>query len=236
MDDQKSEKYTSETAQTIKQCIPVRTKVIGPHDSLLDEVLEHVASQLIPGDIIVLSEKAVAFSQGVVIDARELRVGPLARFLSRYVTRSPYGIGLRDPRSMQVAINMAGAARILLASAVGAVTKLFGSSGYFYRVAGLEVSMIDGAVDHRFAELRHYIVPAPREPDCYASQVSAALEGFPVVIMDINDIGRSLVVGSSGGELPVAEIEDFMRYDNPLGQGRQQTPVGILRRQEQAQS
>ncbi|GEM_PF-5816608 len=53
--------------------------------------------------------------------------------------------------------------------------------------------------------------------------------GVPLVIMDVNDIGGSMVVGKSCPELPLEEIEETMRYDNLLGQGTQQTPVGILR-------
>jgi len=55
--------------------------------------------------------------------------------------------------------------------------------------------------------------------------------GVPLVIMDVNDIGGSMVVGKSLPALPLEEIEETMRYDNPLGQGTRQTPVGILRRE-----
>ncbi|MFO7952472.1 MAG: coenzyme F420-0:L-glutamate ligase [Bacillota bacterium] len=213
----------------IQQCIPVRTDLIRPNDSIIKTTEKYVKPQLRNGDIVVCSEKALAFSQGRVVPEDEVSVGILARTLSRFVIKSPYGIGMRDPRTMQVAINMAGPLRIILAAMAGGLGKLFGRSGYFYRVAGLEVSMIDGVVDHRFKELRKYIIPPPEDPDRAAFNISEALSGAPVVIMDVNDLGGSTVVGKSHDNLPIAEIEDFMRYDNPLGQGTQQTPVGILR-------
>jgi len=213
----------------IKQCLPVKTDLIRPHDSIVEIVEKYVKDQLENGDIIVCSEKAVAFSQGRVVPEDEVSVGFLARTLSRFVTNSPYGTGMRDPRTMQVAINMAGPLRIILAALAGGLGKLLGRSGDFYRVAGTEVSMIDGVVEHRFKELRRYIIPPPDNPDRAAFYISEALNGVPVVIMDVNDLGGSMVVGKSHHNLPIAEIEDFMRHDNPLGQGTQKTPIGILR-------
>lgn len=213
----------------IKKCIPVKTDIIRPNDSIVDMALKYVKPLLAAGDIVVCSEKAVAISQGGVIDEKDVRVGILAKLLSRFVIKSPYGIGMRDPRSMQVAINMVGRTRILLASFIGGGAKLFGKAGYFYRVAGPEVSRIDGVVEHRFADLNKYIVPPPKNPDRIALEISRALDGIPVVIMDVNDIGGSNIVGKSQDDLPTSEIEDFMRYDNPLGQAKQQTPIGILR-------
>ncbi len=214
----------------IKECIPVKTDIIRPNDSIIKMAQRYVLPKLQKGDIVVCSEKAVAFSQGRVINEQEVEVSFLAGILSRFVTENPGGVGLRDPRSMQVAIDMVGPLRIIIAAAVGGATKLFGLNGYFYRVAGLEVSMIDGAVEHRFEELQHYIVPPPENPDRAAKKISSALKDHPVVIMDVNDVGGSRVIGKSSDELPVLEIEEFMRYDNPLGQGTKQTPFGILRR------
>ncbi len=213
----------------IQQCIPVKTELIRPNDSIVKTAEKYVKPQLTNGDIVVCSEKAVAFSQGRVVAEDEVRVGLLAKILSRFVVNSPYGIGMRDPRTMQVAIEMAGKPRIILAALAGGLGKLVGRSGDFYRVAGMEVSMIDGVVEHRFKELRRYIIPPPDKPDLAALKISKALNGTPVVIMDVNDLGGSMVVGKSHDNLPVTEIENFMRYDNPLGQGTQQTPMGILR-------
>ena len=154
----------------------------------------------------------------------------MALFLSRFVTDSPYGIGLRDPRNMQVAIKKVGIFRILLAALVAAFTKLVGLSGWFYRIAGLEVQMIDGAVDHRFKQLKDYIVLAPKKPNSTAKKISREIDA-PVAIVDVNDIGGSVVVGKHGcGQFAKEEIEELMRHDNPLGQAQQQTPMGILRK------
>jgi len=228
--DFKNNGYNINDKKEIIECIPVKTDLIKPGDSFIGKTASYIKPQLQKSDIVVCSEKAVAFSQNRVIDGDNVKVGFLAANLSRFVTNNPHGKGLRDPRNMQVAINMAGPARIVLAAIIGGVARLFGFTGYFYKVAGPEVSMIDGVVGHRFEELQKYIVPAPANPDQTARRISDALEGYPVVIMDVNDIGGSMVIGQSCSDLPVEEIEEFMRYDNPLGQGTQQTPIGILRR------
>ncbi|MGM0653185.1 MAG: coenzyme F420-0:L-glutamate ligase [Bacillota bacterium] len=225
----KNDCNTTNNKKIITKCIPVKTGVIKPGGSIIDEAVNNVKPSLEKGDIVVCSEKAVAFSQGRVIDEKEVKVSPLAAALSRFVTNNPYGQGMRDPRNMQVAINMVGPARVVLAAIIGGIAKLIGLNGYFYKVAGPEVSMIDGVVEHRFEELQKYIVPPPANPDQAARSISDALEGYTVVIMDVNDIGGSTVIGKSCDNLPINEIEEFMRYDNPLGQGTQQTPFGILR-------
>jgi hypothetical protein len=53
--------------------------------------------------------------------------------------------------------------------------------------------------------------------------------GFPVAIVDANDIFGCAVVGASEGS-DVTLVEQAMR-DNPAGQGGELTPIVILRLQ-----
>ncbi len=226
-----SEQVFIEGRQTERTCIPVRTHIIKAGDDILEVLDEYVKPLLLQeGDVVVISSKVVAISQDHLYCKSDIRVSLLANLLARFVTDSPYGVGLRNPRTMQVAINLVGAWRILLAALIAAVTKPLGLSGYFYRVAGQDVAMIDGISDHHFEQLQDYIVLPPRQPESTARKISQHL-GVPAVIADVNDLGGSVVVGMYGdGELDSKEIEELLRYDNPLGQTRRQTPVGILRR------
>ena len=70
------------------------------------------------------------------------------------------------------------------------------------------------------------MIIGPKEPDALAAEISAAT-GLPAAIVDVNDIGGSWVLGSSGIEEPKL-IEDILR-DNPLGQKDEQTPFGLIR-------
>lgn len=68
-----------------------------------------------------VSEKIVAITQGRSYFTWEIRPGAAAHVLSRLVTRTPAGIGLGDPTTMQLAIQEAGLPRIVLSAAAGAV-------------------------------------------------------------------------------------------------------------------
>ena len=69
----------------------------------------------------------------------------------------------------------------------------------------------------------------PTEPDAVAARLKALL-GTPdaVAVVDINDIGGNIL----GSTLDRAGEQQLVRIlsDNPLGQGRQATPMGIIRR------
>lgn len=70
------------------------------------------------------------------------------------------------------------------------------------------------------------MVPAPAEPDRVAWQVSRRV-GVPVLVVDINDLGGT-VLGASHRELDRQLLAEALG-DNPLGQGGERTPMGILR-------
>jgi hypothetical protein len=67
----------------------------------------------------------------------------------------------------------------------------------------------------------------PADPEGTASRLASAT-GIPVAIVDVNDIGGSWVLGASAG-VDRKLVEDAIR-DNPLGQGSECTPMGLLRR------
>jgi tetratricopeptide (TPR) repeat protein len=208
------------------QRLPVRTHVITEADDIV-EVADRVTAGLRqPGDVIVVSESVVAASQGRTVPADEIRPGLLARLLWRFVRKVPYGTGLRSPLSMQCAIEEVGVARILLASLAGALGKLAGRRGDFYRVAGMQAALIDAAYTSGVREFHTHVILGPKDPEAVAGAI-ADRTGVAAAIMDINDIGGSWVIGASEGvNRPL--LEDVMR-DNPLGQGDEQTPIGIVR-------
>jgi asparagine synthase (glutamine-hydrolysing) len=205
---------------------PIRTQLFVSGDSLLDGLtaaLRDVA--LAPGDVVAISEKAVAICQGRSYPVDEVRARPLARTLSRFVGRTASGIGLGIPATMELAIREAGEARILTATAAAAVTKPFGVKGAFYRVAGPAVRAIDGPTNGTIPPYDGHAKMGPEDPEGVACELARAL-GVGVAVIDANDIGVN-VLGVSSGVNP-ALVESLLR-DNPLGQGAQQTPVALLR-------
>src|SRR3989338_3349028 len=101
---------------------PVKTKLITPEDKDISVIVEEYAKKYLePGDIVFVSEKAVAITQGRSYPLQAIQPSWLATFLSNFVTKTPIGIGLGSPQTMQLAIEEVGVARILLASFIGAM-------------------------------------------------------------------------------------------------------------------
>jgi hypothetical protein len=205
---------------------PLKSRLILKGDKLPEIIRPLMLPHQQPGDWLVISETVVAIAQERVFRSHEIHVGFWANTLQRFVRRVPYGIGLGSPQTMQCAINEVGLPRILLASAAGAAGKLVGRRGDFYRIAGMQAATIDAASTSPIPEYNDSVVLGPKDPDRTATSYSNEL-GLPVAIVDVNDIGGSWVLGASP-EIDRPLVEDTLR-DNPLGQGDELTPFGLLR-------
>ena len=215
-------------AGTFKR-IPIRTRVVMPGDDLDAFVTEYAAGVVQTGDTLFVTEKIVAITQGRSYTLDEIQPRRLARFLSKYVTKTSYGIGLGMPETMEMALRECGTPRILFAAGVSAVTKLFGRRGDFYRIAGDKARAIDGPTSGTIPPYNKAVVLGPTEPDAVAARLKALLGGeADVAVVDINDIGGNIL----GSTLDRAGDQQLVRIlaDNPLGQGHQSTPMGVIRR------
>jgi len=209
--------------------IPIKTRLVGPTDNIVEIVTTFADAVVLPGDILFVTEKIVAITQGRAYPVDEITPRPLATRLSRYVTRTPSGIGLGLPETMEMALRECGTPRILFAAAVAAVMKPFGRRGDFYRVAGPKARGIDGPTSGTIPPYNSQVVLAPERPSEVAADLRAAL-GTPVdvLIVDINDFGGN-VLGSTLDRATNRVVERILG-DNPLGQGHQSTPLGVIRR------
>ncbi|MCT9820066.1 coenzyme F420-0:L-glutamate ligase [Microbacterium sp. W1N] len=206
--------------------IPIRTRVVMPGDDLDAFVAEYAKDQLQPGDLLFVTEKIVAITQGRSYLVADIHPRRLARFLSRYVVKTSYGIGLGMPETMEMAIRECGTPRILFAAAVAAVTKLFGRRGDFYRIAGDKARSIDGPTRHTIPPYNKAVVLGPKDPAKVAARLKAQLQA-DVAVVDINDIGGN-ILGSTLDRAGEARLVRIL-HDNPLGQQHQSTPLGIIR-------
>lgn len=227
--------------------VPLQTELFARGDDLETRVTGYVAagaaavagSPDLAGGLdkrwyVVISEKIVAISQGRSYFTWEINPSKAARALSRFVVRTPHGLGLGTPWTMQLAIEEAGLPRIVVAAGAGAVGKLVRQKGWFYRVAGHRVNAIDGPTEYSAYPSNVSAKLPPKDPEKVATAlrqaISAALpagaaEHFGgVVIIDSNDLGREVL----GQDTDLAD--DFFKKlftDNPFGQGRQQTPIAL---------
>ena len=208
--------------------IPIRTRVVMPGDDLDAFIREYATGVVQPGDLFFVTEKIVAITQGRSYLVEEIAPRRLALFLSRYVTRTPHGIGLGMPETMEMALRECGTPRILFAAAVSAVTKAFGRKGDFYRIAGDKARAIDGPTDGTIPPYNRAVVLGPARPREVAQHLKSLLGGkAEVAVVDINDLGGN-ILGSTIGRAAEKQLVAILK-DNPLGQGHESTPLGVVR-------
>lgn len=226
--------------------IPIKTRTLYPNDNLYTFINEYCLDLVLDEDTVFVTEKIVAISQGRAFPLEEIRPSFLARFLSKFVTKTPHGIGLGIPQTMQMALKECGTPRILFAAFCSFITKLFGVRGTFYKIAGTQARAIDGPTQGTLPPYDRYIVLAPQDADSVARDIAKELcknnkniKNITVIIVDINDLGGNILGIYSEESTSKAEKRKeknvlFSKYlhilkDNPLGQGNQSTPIGILR-------
>ncbi len=208
--------------------IPIRTRVVMPGDDLDAFILEYAKDAVQPGDLLFVTEKIVAITQGRSFKLDSIKPRKLALFLSKYVTRTPYGIGLGMPETMEMALRECGTPRILFAAAVSAVTKAFGRKGDFYRIAGDKARAIDGPTQGTIPPYNQAVVLGPERPREVAARLKALLGiDLEVAVVDINDLGGN-ILGSTMDKAGEKRLVAILK-DNPLGQGHESTPLGIVR-------
>ena len=193
------------------QRIPIKTHLITKADRMEDVVLQYAGDRMQEG----------------AIPMEDIKPRKLAVTLSRYVTKTPAGIGLGIPETMEMALQECGTLRILFAAFCSVIGKLFRQRGWFYIVAGPKARGIDGPTEGTIPPYDHYVVLTPDDPNGTARKLAAAL-GHPVAIVDINDLGAN-ILGFSQKEPSMDQLARILG-DNPLGQSSESTPMGIIRK------
>jgi hypothetical protein len=202
--------------------IPVRTRLVRAGDDLIAVVAQSVAGIARPGDVIAVSETAVAIAEGEFVPAEYVRPSRLAYALSR---RAGALATVNQPESMQLVIDRAGVWRVVRATAAHLLGRLRGRRGAFYEVMGDAVTAIDGYTG-TMPPYERAIVFAPRNPDAFSNDF-ATRTGIACAVVDANDLQKAKVLGASGG-VDRSAVERVL-LDNPHGNGDEQTPVVVLK-------
>lgn len=223
----------------------LRTELVTPETKLDDFINRYVEAFAKKMDKEVgkrkwqlyISEKIIATMQGRSYFLWDVDARWSARVLSRFVHRTPAGIGLGNPATMELAIREAGTPRILLATVASAAGKAIGKRGVFYNVAGANVRAIDGPTSYSAYPANVSAKLPPKDPNNVAEHISVLIrenekikkalrDNFEgVVIIDSNDIGRN-VLGKACTDEDALLASKFA--DNPFGQARQLTPMAIV--------
>lgn len=206
---------------------PIKTHVVSGGEKVVDVIQKYVSPYLQAGDIIFVSEKMVAITQNRSISINDIKPSWLAEFAVKYTYKNPGGLGIATPWTMQMVIQEAGVLRFLFASFLSIITKPFGIRGMFYRVIGQRAKAIDGPIPHAMPPYNERVTLTPLNP----TEVAKAIKnetGHDAVIIDANDLGVE-VLGKSSNSIQDSWACAVFK-DNPLGQGREQTPLCIVRK------
>lgn len=206
----------------------VKTKFITNEDNYINIIEKYISNIYQEGDIISISEKIISICQNRIIKREEIKVGLCAKFLSKFASHPETGIGVGESIKMQYAINKVGIIKVLFASITSFITKLFGVKGSFYKIVGQEVSGLDGFYGHVWSEYEDIGIELPLESSKVCNEIKEKL-GISSMIVDSNDLGQEILGKSDDIVLSNKELKEIIR-DNPAGQGKQQTPIILIRK------
>ncbi len=197
-------------------------------ENLETVINEFVKPHYHEGDWMVISEKVFSVSQNLVRHISTVKVGWLAKFITLGVKKHKNMTAWSRPGKMQVAIEIVGAPRIILAAAIGSIGKLFGKRGLFWIVAGHRISEIDGFIPEDMYPYTEWGVLPPPAPHDDCEQVERET-GIPAVVADANYIDVQVLGVSNGVGLDKKIVRQII-LDNPLGQGDKLTPFVLVRK------
>ncbi|MBI2888879.1 MAG: hypothetical protein HYY10_03065 [Candidatus Liptonbacteria bacterium] len=208
--------------------IPVRTHRIEFGESLLATLTRYAAPVTQKGDWIAISEKLVSISQNNVRHISTVHAGWLARLIVKGVKKYPNDIGFSLPEKMQLVVELAGASRAILAMCAGAIGKIIGIRGIFWRIVGTRAAEIDGFNPDAMYPYTEYAALPPKDPEKVCADVEAQL-GVPAVIIDGNNINVKIIAMSK--TVPVdKKTARLILLDNPMGQNDELTPFIVVRK------
>ncbi len=202
--------------------VPVRTALVQRGDDLIAVIQRAVDGIARAGDVLAISETAVAIAQGQAVRAECVRPSRLAYFLSPHA-----GVlaTVNQPESLQIVIDHAGAWKVLYAAAMYVIGRLIGRRGMFYEILGEAITAIDGYTG-TLPPFERTIVFAPQNPDAFAQSVQERTE-VACAVVDANDLEKAKVLGA-GTAVDVTTVERAL-LANPHGNGDEQTPIVVLK-------
>jgi len=205
----------------------VRTRFIEEGENYIDVFKEYILPIYEDGDIVSCSEKIKAYCQRRTVRREEIKVGFWAKFLSKFASHPKEGIGVGEAIKMQYAIDTVGLLKVIYASIVSAITKLLGKKGRFYEIVGQEVSGLDGFYGKIWKEYEDLGIKIPERPNEVCNEIKDTL-GITCMIVDANDLGQE-ILGKSDDLEGKDEALKAMIKDNPAGQGKECTPLILIR-------
>lgn len=223
---QEDEKQTvrKAAAQKNPHVKPLKTRLLRPGDDLIEVVNDATEGIGQPGDLIAIAETVVAIVQGRLVYCEDIKPSYFATRLNKLFEMNS---SLSSPYALEMAIREVGLPKILMSVAAGAVGKLRGKAGEFYRVAGRSVATIDDCTG-TLPPFDKHVVMGPARGDQLCASIKAAT-GYEVAIVDANDLGKVDVLHLSDPTRHDAVVEALK--PNPQGNADEMTPLVLIKKE-----
>ena len=202
--------------------LPIRTHLLTELDDPVEVVRRYVVPHAQPGDVVTIGESPLAIMQGRFIHPSEIHPGWLAtRLCYLFLPTS----SLATACGLQTLINIVGSGRVFLAFVAGAIGKVFGQPGFFYRVAGDQARLIDD-VTGTLPPYDKFVVLGPDNAQGIVDQIQRET-GLSAAIVDVNDL-KAVKILAATSDLSVNFLKQAL-ITNPAGNADEQTPVVLIR-------
>ncbi len=209
----------------------IETHYIQIGESYIDIIEKYVKPLYEEGDIVSISEKIISLCQERIVYKKDVKVGGLAKFLSKFAMRSNAGVGVDNPYKMQFAINLCGPLKVIWAAIAGGFCKLFGKRGVFYEIVGPEISGLDGFYGDVFEDYAEFGIRIPDNSTGVCNEIYEKT-GVKCMIVDANDFNVEILGKADAIEKSEAELKGMIK-DNPAGQTKTLTPLVLIRKKNE---
>ena len=203
--------------------IAVKTRVLTHRDDIIAAILEYAGDKIECTDVITVAESVLAITQSRAKRPEDIRPCFLAKILCRLF---PQKGSISSWHSMQILMEEEGKWRVLGAVIAGFAGKMLGKPGLFYQLAGEQAKLIDD-VTGTMPPYDKYVVYGPKNSAQVAENIRIATGCYGAAIVDVNDLRKVAVLGTSAG-LTAESLTEFL-LDNPFGNDNQKTPIVIIK-------
>jgi hypothetical protein len=204
--------------------IPINTRLLRPGDDVVEVIKTYASASAQPGDLIAIAESPLAIMQNRLKYVEDIEPSWLATKLNRYFH---YDSSLSSVYGMEMAIREAGKFRILAAFFMGALARLWGQRGGFYRWAGRAVATIDDCTG-TLPPFDKYVVLGPHQLDRVVKEIKAQTS-LEAAVVDVNDLRRVDILASTCPLMSQA-IKKALEL-NPQGNAGEQTPLVLIKKE-----
>ncbi|MDX2272370.1 MAG: hypothetical protein NW237_10550 [Cyanobacteriota bacterium] len=204
--------------------LAIRTHLLTPADDLGEVIEQYVKPWAQAGDIVAISESAVAVVQGQFRHPSQMRLGWVAQ---RLCYAFPSKTSLSSAYGLQTLIDSSSAWRVVAAFLLGSLGKVIGIPGVFYALAGEQADLIDD-VTGSLPPYDQFIVLGPKDAAALVKSLGSRT-GQAITIVDANDLGGVKLLAATP-EVNPEQVKQALRK-NPAGNSAEQTPIVLIRPQ-----